>query len=356
MNNSTFNSNETNKLVLDTSDVIVSWAIEILLPCILYAFASIAGSIFNIILIIAILGSRKLRNPPGVMIVVISMSELLLCLLFYPVHIVKMLHGERGIPDPLCKLSAVVVHVATFQTITSFPIVAFNRCVYITKQRYVYNGMFNWTKTALYICLSWMLPVLIIATPIIFSHPDIRFSTVFRICVFSTEKPIYMYVEWLYFIILYSVTMVIYGKVVSYIRSHIADRKQIASLALAASSRRMEVQAVKMVAVASFGFSVCCLPYLTFRIIDPYLTMIPSLIHRIAYGVMSLGSFVNPALFTLSNTGHVLAIKALFQFKLPGRSSHIDRITTSRPSKQKDYGITTLTNQKGCIINDAQES
>ena len=329
MNNTT-NNNTTDKGGLDTSDVIGSWAVEILLPCILYAFASVAGSIFNTVLVIAILGSKKLRNPPGVMIVVISMSELLLCVLFYPTHIVKMLHGEKSIPDPLCKLSAIVVHVATFQTITSFPIVAFNRCVYITKQRYVYNGMFNWAKTTLYIFLSWLFPVLIIATPIIFSKPEIRFSVVFRICVFSTEQPIYMYVEWLYFVILYTVTMVIYGKVVSYIRSHIADRKQIASLAIAASSRRMEVQAVKMIAVASFGFSVCCLPYLTLRIIDPYLTTIPCLIHRIAYGVMSLGSFVNPALFTLSNTGHVLAIKALFKQKQPAISSQLaERKTTA---------------------------
>ena len=67
MNNSTTtcNSNETDNIDLGTSDVIVSWTIEILVPCILYAFASIAGSIFNIILIIAILRSRKLRNPPG---------------------------------------------------------------------------------------------------------------------------------------------------------------------------------------------------------------------------------------------------------------------------------------------------
>ena len=320
MNSSTTNSNETSKSEVETSDIIVSWAAEILLPCILYAFASIAGSIFNGILVIAILGSRKLRNPPGAMIVVIAMSEVVLCLIFYPVHIVKMLHGETGIPDALCKLSAVVVHVATFQTITSFPIVAFNRFAYVTKQRYVYNEMFNWTRTVFYIFLSWLFPVLVIATPIIFSKPDIRFSTVFRICVFSTEAPIYMYVEWLYFILLYTLTMVIYGKVVSYIRSHVADRKQTISIAIATNNKRMGVQAVKMVAVASFGFSVCCLPYLTFRIIDPYLTIIPFVIHRIAYGVMSLGSFVNPALFTLSNTSHVLAIKALFKFKSPDTS------------------------------------
>lgn len=305
--------NQTNT----TSDKIENWAAEILFPCILFVFASTAGTIFNLLLIIAILSARKLRTPPGIMIVVIAISELILCVVFYPVHIVKMLNGETGIPDALCKLSAVLVHVSTFQTITSFPIVAFNRYSYITRQRYIYNEMFNRIRTTIYIVLSWLSPVLIIATPIMFSKPDIRFSAVFRICVISTEIPIYVYIEWLYFLLLYILTMIIYAKAVLYIRTHIEDRRQTLSVAFVTNGKRMAVQAAKMVALASFGFCVCCLPYLTFRVIDPYLTMLPSLLHRIAYGVMALGSFVNPVLFTLSNTSHLLAIKAIILLKSP---------------------------------------
>lgn len=315
MNDSSDMANTTNGNEEWNSDGTVSWVPEILFPILLYSFASCAGALFNAILVSAILSSKKLRTPPGFMIVVISLSELLLCLIFYPVHIVKMLHGESGIPDTLCKLSAVAVHIATFQTITSFPLVAFNRYCYITRQRYVYNEMFNRTRTTVYICLSWLFPLVIIAIPIIFSKPDIRFSEVFRICVIRTEIPIYIFVEWIYFLLLYTATMVIYVKVVVYIRSHVADRRQVFSVAVVKNGKRLSVQAAKMVAVASFGFSVCCLPYLTFRVIDPYFTLFPALVHRLAYGVVSLGSFVNPLLFTLSNNTHILAIKALCKRK-----------------------------------------
>ena len=326
MNNSTWCYNKTHSTETNSNnDSVVIWNFEIAFPCTLFVFASIAGSVFNTLLVIAILGSKKLRTPPGVMIVVIAISELVLCLVFYPLHIATMIHGETAIPDSLCKMSAIVVQLSTFQTITSFPIVAFNRHTYVTRQRYVYNEMFNWKRTALYIFLSWLFPVVVIATPICFSKPDIRFSYVFRICNISTTIPIYVYVEWVYFLLFYAITMVYYGKVIVYIRSHVEDRRQRLPVTFATGSNRMGVQASKMIAVASFGYCVCCLPYLTLRVIDPSLTTLPALVHRIMYGIMAVGSFVNPVLFTLKNTSHILAIKAIIKLKSP--DTFIPKIT-----------------------------
>ena len=318
MNNSSLWNNDSDS---DDTDSQLNHAamssFEIVFPCALFIFASIAGSIFNILLVSAILGSKKLRTPPGVMIVVIAISELVLCVVFYPLHIATMLHGETAIPDFLCKMSAIVVQISTFQTITSFPIVAFNRYTYVTKQRYVYNEMFNWRRTALYICLSWIFPVIVIATPIMFSNPDDRYSEVFRICIIMTSIPVYVYIEWLYFLLLYGVTMLYYGKVMVYIRSHVEDRRHNLPVALTTSNKRMEVQASKMIALASFGYCASCLPYFTLRVIDPDLTNVSYIAHRITYGLMSLGSFVNPALFTLKNTSHLQAIKAILRLKSP---------------------------------------
>ena len=308
----------SNNREIDTPEVIIS--------CLVLGFSTVIGAIINLVIIAAIIGSKKLRRPADGLIVAAIVNELILCLFLYPIHMYELLTGQQDHLDMLCIVDAIALPFSFYQTITILPVIAYNRYVFVTKPRHIYNDIFSLPKVVTFVMISIILPFVCIGIPIILvTRAWIKYSVVYRMCIVTTNNGLYAYLELVYFIISYMLTVFPYARLFIYVRTHVTNlnvRQQAVSSVVTSRTRvktkaKMDERALRMVGIVSVGYSICFLPHLLLRTLDHNLTGIPALFHKISLSILSLGVFINPMLFVITNSWHLLAIKGILKCKSP---------------------------------------
>lgn len=299
-------------------DVIKDSNFEVVFSVLIFGVISICGAVLNTLLITAILSAKKLRTSAGAIIVVLSMSDLFLCLFIYPLQAYGSYTEEWDLSYIGCVLNAVTLQICTFERIFAFPMVAYNRYVLITKSKSEYIAMFKPSKTAGMLICSWLLTVILICTPLIDTADfHIEFNTAYDICVVHNQVSFVTIVEFIVFAICLIITLTSYTKLVRYLYTHVQDTRTNLQAISQIQSKKLGLQVVKMMALVSCSFCICVFPYLCLRLIDPNLTTLSPINHKISLLILSAGSLVNPLVFTFTNVWHRKAIKAVLTLRMP---------------------------------------
>lgn len=291
--------------------------VETVVSAIVFVVVSILGTFLNGILILAILISHKLRSTCSAIIVALSFNDFALCLIFYPMHVYATI--RQGWQDAyiICKMTSVILPICTFETITAFPMIAYNRYLYVTKPRQHYMSVFSKKTTSLLILSSWVFPALLIGIPLLISTPTFTFSHVYHMCVYEIEYIAPVYIEFSVFLLCFSITVTSYYKLIRYIHMHVSDTRLSLGTTSQLQERKLTTQAIKMMTFVSIGFCACCFPYLAMRVIDPSLLNLSAFGHKISLLILAIGSLVNPTMYTVTNVWHQRAIFSMIRLKHP---------------------------------------
>ncbi|XP_041483588.1 probable G-protein coupled receptor No18 [Lytechinus variegatus] len=122
---------------------------------------SITGIVGNGLTILSVFLSAKLRTKTNVFVVNLAFGDLLVCLCI-PVQAVTLLSPrEPPMSDILIQLIGVVGKVLVSNTIFTLAVIAFMRCVKITKPLGLFDDLFTTPRIATIVAGSWALSAMI---------------------------------------------------------------------------------------------------------------------------------------------------------------------------------------------------
>ncbi|XP_072041855.1 uncharacterized protein [Amphiura filiformis] len=131
----------------------------------LLLIASLAGTIGNSLIILAVLLSRKLRSPTNVFVVNLSVADLLTCLAL-PWNIVALLSFDGWpLANWVCTCAAIVTYVPIFSSVSTLAAIAINRLLIITQPIRVYKKIFCNEVLITWIIFLWIWPFIFTVLP-----------------------------------------------------------------------------------------------------------------------------------------------------------------------------------------------
>ncbi|XP_041457315.1 rhodopsin, GQ-coupled-like [Lytechinus variegatus] len=122
---------------------------------------SITGIVGNGLTILSVLFSTKLRTKTNVFLVNLALGDLIVCLCIQAQIVTLLSSREPPIPDILVQLIGVVAKVLLFNTIFTLAVIAFMRCVKITKPLGIFDDLFTKPRIAVIVGGSWALSAVI---------------------------------------------------------------------------------------------------------------------------------------------------------------------------------------------------
>ena len=130
--------------------------ISITLYAIYRGVTCLFGSIGNLLVILAVLTTSKLRTPANVFIVSLAVADMCITAFMEPISAYAMLFDiELYLRRPgLCTLIASICFISCTCSLWNIGAIAVNRYVYVCRNR-DYNTIFTWPKTIAYALCIW---------------------------------------------------------------------------------------------------------------------------------------------------------------------------------------------------------
>ncbi|XP_072825940.1 melatonin receptor type 1B [Vicugna pacos] len=110
----------------------------------------------NLLVILSVLGNRKLRNAGNFFLVSLALADLVVALYPYPLILMAIFHDGWPMGEVHCKASAFVMGLSVISSVFNITAIAINRYCYICHSVAYHRIYRNW-HTPLYIGLVWLL-------------------------------------------------------------------------------------------------------------------------------------------------------------------------------------------------------
>uniref|UniRef100_A0A8C3VT84 Melatonin receptor 1B n=1 Tax=Catagonus wagneri TaxID=51154 RepID=A0A8C3VT84_9CETA len=110
----------------------------------------------NLLVILSVLGNRKLRNAGNLFLVSLALADLAVALYPYPLILMAIFHDGWALGEVHCKASAFVMGLSVIGSVFNITAIAINRYCYICHSLAYHRLCRRW-HTPLYICLVWLL-------------------------------------------------------------------------------------------------------------------------------------------------------------------------------------------------------
>ncbi|XP_072180595.1 neuropeptides B/W receptor type 2-like [Diadema setosum] len=148
-----------------------------------YGTVFIVGVTGNVVLLLASALSRKLQTRTSYLIVSLSVSDLLVCVV-QPFQVVSMLaRNSPALPKVLCQLTAALDIISIGSSVITMMLIAVNRCVLIIKPRHTYNRIFSSRKLVVMVTISWLYPAAVLVLPQLIGHGRLGYNALTRVCI-----------------------------------------------------------------------------------------------------------------------------------------------------------------------------
>ena len=142
-------------------------------------FVGIPG---NILVILAVTLSRRLRSPTYWFVVNLAATDFITCA-FVPFHIVALLSRQGWpLPDWLCTASGGISFTCVASSTTSLALIAFNRWCLLTKPLASFQKMFAPRKILLIVACAWLYSVLVAALPFLAGVDKLNYNYTYKAC------------------------------------------------------------------------------------------------------------------------------------------------------------------------------
>ncbi|XP_041460962.1 rhodopsin, GQ-coupled-like [Lytechinus variegatus] len=263
-----------------------------IIPASFLILISITGIAGNGLTILSVFLSTKLRTKTNVFVVNLAFGDLIICLCI-PGQVASLLSPhEPLVSDIFTDLIGIVTMISMYNTISTLAVVAFMKCVRITKPSSVFDDLFTKRRISLIVSVSWAFPAVYLFTFFYVGGMQFDYDRHKKLFVFTADEitPLlacYIF-EGAYTILSLSITVISYVKIILYVRANtrrVADLLDVPPAALqnqppiaigawnqepaarqrpnqmADNVRAREIKVTKNLALVTAVFFLCFLPF-----------------------------------------------------------------------------------------------
>ncbi|XP_019638193.1 PREDICTED: alpha-1A adrenergic receptor-like [Branchiostoma belcheri] len=315
MNNSTTGNSSDASVVPAHPSNVVPLYVRIIIPLVSGLFV-IVGTIGNGLVILAFCSYRQVRTSAHTFILSISISDIMMTGFHYPTGIVSMIIGAPAFGETLCPIQGALFFISIYVSFLSMVLIAFNRCMHITKSPSTYRKLFTPVKSFLWVLLSWVVAGLLLA-PGFLGYGEFGWSK-YQVCSITHENPYSAYYMASVFGISYWVVFFVVAGI--YARIYFFVKDSVVTMAAANQnlanpkqyvSKRVIKQTKHMFIIFS-AFTACTAPVFVIYGIRNFLSREVIMMLLVLY---SLNHVMNPFLYAWKLRVFRRAFKALVSCK-----------------------------------------
>lgn len=136
-----------------------AWTVSTLAAVLI--FTTVVDVLGNLLVIVAVLRNRKLRNAGNVFVVSLAFADLVAALYPYPLVLYAIFHDGWSLGETQCKVSGFLMGLSVIGSIFNITAIAVNRYCYICHS-FAYDKLYSFRKTLVLVALVWLLTVVAI--------------------------------------------------------------------------------------------------------------------------------------------------------------------------------------------------
>ncbi|XP_035663484.1 melatonin receptor type 1A-like [Branchiostoma floridae] len=319
-----------------------------------FSLLTLFGVVGNLLVILVILQSRRLRTRPNLFIVNIAVSDLIFTALYGPVSAVSVARSGGLRDHAVCVVTGIVGLLSCYESVLSAVLIAVSRCVRITRS-HRYDELFSRKRCVLFVSLSWVVAFLCIS-PLLAGFGKPGFNSILLTCDYDT-------VESFPYIVSFMLPVAILCNVVIIVSYVLIYRKVKASSTRVRGKRTkqnkippMVLSQIKNMAAIYIAFNICVTPEVLVDIVT-YETgdslRVLNLVSRI---VFTCNSCVNPIIYTAGNKEFRTELKTLWGHVFHGGQKHERNVVERISMKTLSLGEqdTPQRFSSNCVVQETR--
>ncbi|XP_071526523.1 G-protein coupled receptor moody-like [Panulirus ornatus] len=254
------------------------WAM--VLTGVLTIIISILGFFGNLLTILALTYSHRLRNATTYLVVNLSVSDGFICVVVLPGYAIHQFvlytKGETSLTDGVCGLLTFLRYLCLLVSLLSIAAIALNRCVLISAPK-TYPKLFTVKRTAIIIASMWLLTAIIMLIPALQVYGRFGYNDATDECDFvddteagQTPRNIYMFLGFLLpcLVIVCSYTHIFYKACQSSARVRLQTNQSLTRDATSPKTRhkhpvglgQRDIRLARTIGVIFLVLLACCIP------------------------------------------------------------------------------------------------
>ncbi|XP_038073313.1 alpha-1B adrenergic receptor-like [Patiria miniata] len=184
---------------------------------------AVVGSVGNVMVLLAVILSRKLQTRTNVFVVNLAVADLVTC--FSAPFTVVALLSKVGWPMPeiVCSIMAAIGFTSLSCSIMNLAAIAINRYVLITKTTATYRSIYTPKKITVMVVFTWVYPALVCCLPFL-GVGKWGYSDKYKTCTQDTSHETSDFFSLIGSVLIYPVPLIIlsvcYFKIYRHVTSH----------------------------------------------------------------------------------------------------------------------------------------
>eukprot|EP00058_Branchiostoma_floridae_P001085 XP_002586573.1 hypothetical protein BRAFLDRAFT_106355 [Branchiostoma floridae] len=287
-----------------------------------FSLLTLFGVVGNLLVILVILQSRRLRTRLNLFIVNIAVSDLIFTALYGPVSAVSVARSGGLRDHAVCVVTGIVGLLSCYESVLSAVLIAVSRCVRITRS-HRYDELFSRKRCVLFVSLSWLVAFLCIS-PLLAGFGKPGFNSMLLTCDYDTVESFPYIVSFMLPVAILCNVVIIVSYVLIY-RKVKASSTRVHGKKTKSKQNKippMVLSQIKNMAAIYIAFNICVTPEVLVGIVT-YETgdslRVLNLVSRI---VFTCNSCVNPIIYTAGNKEFRTELKALWEYVFHGGQKH----------------------------------
>ncbi|CAH1264302.1 GPR50 [Branchiostoma lanceolatum] len=279
----------------------------------------VVGTIGNGLVILAFCTYKQVRTSAHTFILSISISDILMTGFQYPTAMASMIIGAPSLGHAMCPVLGSLFFFSIYVSFLSMVLIAFNRCIHITKSTDTYRELFSPLRSFLWVLLSWVVSGLLVA-PGFLGYGEFGWSK-YQVCSIVPENPYSAYYishvsgisYWLVFCLVAGIYFRIYLYVKDSVVTMAAANQNLANPGQYVSRR--VIQRTKHMFIIFCVFTVCSAPSVLLYSINVHKRFLPDAAIVALTTLYRLNHVLNPFLYAWKLRVFRRAFKALIRCK-----------------------------------------
>ncbi|XP_078689186.1 melatonin receptor type 1B-A-like [Branchiostoma floridae x Branchiostoma belcheri] len=280
---------------------------------------SVVGTIGNGLVILAFCTYKQVRTSAHTFILSISISDIMMTGFQYPTAMASMIIGAPALGETLCPMVGALLCLSIYVSFLSMVLIAFNRCMHITKSPSTYRKLFTPVKSFLWVLLSWVVAGLLLI-PGFLGYGEFGWSK-YQLCSIVHEHPYSPYymsnVFGITYCIVFFVVAGIYTRIYFFVKDSVVTMAA-ANLNLVNRNQYVSKRVIKQTKhmfIIFSAFTVSTAPSVLLYMINVHGSFFPFEVIYVVFIVYRLNHVLNPFLFAWKLRVFRRAFKALLQCK-----------------------------------------
>lgn len=323
-------------------------------------FFTVVGVFGNLITIIALLRSPKIRHHPTTAFVLsLCISDLLFCSFSLPLTAVRFLRAEWTFGENLCKIFPVIFYGNVAVSLLSMVCITINRYILIACHR-LYLRCYRTKWIVLQLTFVWIVSFMLLLPPLLGIWGEMGLDEKTFSCTIlkkngkSIKKCLFLVGFLLPCLVIIASYTCIYIKVLRQKQRMISHREFNLNTTkdrdLNAKKQNEDTRLTMMMVIIFACFLISFLPLMLANVVDDERNTSYPWLHIIASVMAWASSVINPIIYVASNRNYRHAYLKLFAIAMFWQQQPVSTLP-SRSKQSKDFSDVARSTPPICAVN-----